>query len=151
MMNASIEQYISGFEKPKAVAKKARKLLPVEASMDDARRRAASGDWAGARGKTLVGLYALCHQMVYGILPAELEDAAMFRIASKLAAMCMHTRFDDDASGVAEMIRWSWEREKRLHTWAQSKSVDRKRLHWKWQFNRVLETDFRISLTQKRR
>ena len=125
-------------------------LTPLEIVVDDASRRAASGDWAGAKGGTLVGLYALCHRMVYGVLPGELEQVGLFRQACKQAASLMHELFSDDASAVAAFVRWSWEREKRRNAWAQSKQIERNRLGWRAQFSRALETDYRVASKQRR-
>lgn len=119
--------------------------------MDDARRRAESGDWEEARGSSLVGLYALCHEMIYGVVPEELFAIAEYRTAAKVAARMMHENFNDDPSEVAAFIRWSWEREKRKNNWAQAKGFDRKRLGVRWQFSLGLLTDYRIARSQKKR
>lgn len=129
---------------------KPHQLSPVEVALDDAKRRARSGEWEDAKAATLVGLYALCHQMVYGVVPSELKQVGLFRAATRMAKRMMHEYFDDDPSQVVELIRWSWEREKRKNTWAQSHAIDRNRLSWKWQFAASMETDYRIARTQKR-
>jgi hypothetical protein len=89
--------------------------------------------------------------MIYGVVPSELLEQQSFRAAARAAAKAMHELFDDDATAVAAFVRWAWEVEKRKNTWAQSKSIDRRRLGWRVQFSRALETDYRIYLKQRRR
>lgn len=151
---STIRSFVSQFEKepttgPRPRMRKAKQLSAVDVALDDARRRAASGDWETAKGSTLVGLYALCHQMIYGVVPSELMQDSVFRIAAKLAAKQMHELFRDDPTEVAAFVRWAWEREKGRVAWAQSKSIDRNRMGWKAQFSRAMETDYRVSRTQR--
>lgn len=149
----SIMEFVARFEeeqkKPRQRVRRSKALTPIEVSIDDASRRARSGEWAGARGKTFVGLYAMCHRLIYGVIPSEVQDKAGFAAASKHAARALHELFKDDPSEMAAFIRWAWEVEKRKHTWAQSKAIDRKRLGWRAQFSRSLETDYRIAQKQK--
>lgn len=128
-----------------------RHLLPVEVAVDDAKRRAASGEWAGAKGATLVGLYAFCHRLIYGLLPEELREAPQFRAASKAAATFAHAHFDDDLGAVAAYIKWAWEREKKKHTWALRNGATRNRMSWRLQFSPSLLTDYKIERQQPRR
>lgn len=137
--------------KKQARPRKARMLAPIEIALDDAKRRAASGDWDGAHGSTFVGLYALCHQMIYSVVPEELFAIAEYRTAAKMAAKMLHENFGDDPFRLAEFIRWSWEREKRKHNWALANGADRKRLGVRWQFSLGILTDYRIALSQKKR
>ena len=65
-----------------------RKLSPLDVAVDDAQRRSASGDWGeGTKGATLVGLYAFCHRLTYGIVPDELQEQRLFYAAAKRAAV----------------------------------------------------------------
>lgn len=146
----SVESAKAQAKQPRMRVKRSHTLTLVEVAIDDAKRRASSGEWEGAKGSTLVGLYAMCHRMVYGIIPSELEEPSTFRQAAKMAATTMHELFVDDPAEVAAFIRWSWEVEKRKNTWAQSKSIDRRRLGWRAQFSRALQTDYRIGQKQKR-
>lgn len=146
-----ITDFVNSFEAPKGPrlrVKRAKPMTPVEIAIDDARRRAASGEWAGSKGATLVGLYAMCHCMVYGVIPSELSEVPTFRAASRMAAKAMHELFGDDPAEVAAFIRWAWQVEKRKNTWAQSKAIDRKRMGWRAQFCRSMETDYRINQKQ---
>lgn len=128
-----------------------RQLLPIEVALDDARRRAASGEWDGAKGSSLVGLYALCHELIYGIVPEELRELASFRFAAKQAASFAHDHFDDDFGAAAGFVKWAWEREKRKHTWALKNGVDRNRLSWRLQFSAMLLTDWKVEQRAPRR
>lgn len=133
------------------VRTRAKPLQPIDIAIDDAKRRASSGEWSWSKGATFLGLHALCHKMIYGIIPDELYVSGVYRAASRMAAKALHELFDDDADAMAAFVRWSWEREKRKHTWALANGVDRNRLSWKWQFSRGLLTDYRIAIQQKRR
>lgn len=154
-MSGSISEFVARFEeeekKPRQRVRRSKALSPVEVAIDDASRRAKSGEWAGSKGKTFVGLYAMCHRLVYGVIPSEVQDVAGFSAASKNAARALHELFADDPHEMASFIRWAWEVEKRKNAWAQSKAIDRKRLGWRAQFSRALETDYRIYLKQRRR
>lgn len=136
--------------KPKVKRVKAKSMPPIEVALDDAKRRAKSGDWEGSKGATFIGLYALCHEMVYGVVPDELYEQQTFRAAAKFALKVLRDRFEDDADQCAAFMRWSWEREKRKHTWAQANGLDRNRLGWKLQFATTMLTDYRVALSQKK-
>ena len=135
-------------QQPKTRTRK--QLALIDVAVDEAQRRARTGDWEDAKAATFVGLYALCHRLVYGVLPSELVAAGTFKLAVRMAAKAKHELFHDDGIALVEFVRWTWEREKRKNSWAQSKSVDRNRMSWKWQFSRAMETDYRIHLSQKR-
>jgi hypothetical protein len=146
-MSSSISKFCEAFARPEPKLRKKRSqpLSALEVAIRDAKYRASSGEWESAKGATFVGLYAMCHQMVYGVVPSELTQPALFRSAARLAVKALHEQFDDDPGELAAFVRWCWEREKRRSTWAQSSGVDRNRLSWKWQFSRSMETDYRIS------
>ena len=156
---SSISDFVGRFDAPEPAGPRLRTkkkpqrttLTPLEVAIDDARRRAVSGEWGGSKGRTFVGLHAMCHRMVYGVVPSELEQLGTMNAASKLAAKAMHEMFGDDPEAFAAFVRWTWEVEKRKNTWAQSKSIDRRRLGWRMQFSRALECDYRIDLKQRRR
>lgn len=150
-MTSAITAFMEHAATPKSREKRAKPLTEVDVAIRDAKRRAASGEWAGSKGSTFIGLYAMCHEMVYGVIPDELYSAGMFRAAAKSAANALHELFDDEPVRVVLFIKWAWEREKRKNEWALRQGFDRNRLSWKWQFSPNMLTDWRISLTQKRR
>lgn len=136
-------------DKPRG--RRSKQLLPLDVAIRDARHRAATGEWDGTKGSTLVGLYAMCHEMIYGVVPEELKNLGLFRAAARNSARALHEVFADDIVKCIEFVRWTWEREKRKNAWAQSNGVDRNRMSWKWQFSAGMVTDYRVSLQQKRR
>lgn len=119
-------------------------LLPVEEQLDNAERRARSGDWDSACGATMVGLYAFCHRLIYGIVPEELKEPGTFKVAARVAARFVRTHFDGDWSVAAEFLKWSWEREKGRHTWGLANGVQRSRLSWRLQFSATMVTDWKV-------
>jgi hypothetical protein len=125
-------------------------LTPVEVALDDAERRAKSGEWDDASGKTLVGLYAFCHKLVYGIVPDELKELPQFRMAAKQAAGCVHNYFDDDFGFAAGFVKWAWEREKKKDLWARQNGITVKRLSWRFQFSSALVTDWKVQKSRDR-
>jgi hypothetical protein len=146
---SDIAKFCDQFERSKV--KRSKALPQVDVAIDDAKRRALSGEWNDSKGATFVGLHAFCHKMVYGIVPDELYVPGLFRAAARGAAKALHEFFDDDPAELAAFVRWSWEREKRKNSWAQANGVDRSRLSWKWQFSRSLLTDYKIDLSTRRR
>jgi len=125
-------------------------LKPLDQALEDAKRRASSGEWDDAKGLALVGLYAFCHHATYGVLPAELYEQSAIRMACKSAAACMHAHFDDDPFRVVEFIKWAWKREQRRVDWALKQgNKDRARLAWRLQFSASFVTDYKVE-AQKR-
>jgi hypothetical protein len=148
-MNATA-RFCEEFEKPARASRRAKPMDPVDVAILDAKKRAETGEWNWSKGATFVGLYAMCHQMIYGVVPDELYTTGTFRAAARSAANALHVLFDDDACAFAEFVRWSWEREKRKHNWALAQGFDRNRMSWKLQFSRALLTDYRIAKAQRR-
>lgn len=127
-----------------------RHLTAFEIALDDAARRANSGDWDGASGATLVGLYAFCHRLLYTVLPEELAAVPKFNAAAKRAKAFVHDHFADDFGAAAAFIKWSWEREKRKNQWCRDNGVEARRLGWLLQFSPSLLTDWRVDAARKR-
>lgn len=127
-----------------------RKLSPLDVALDDAERRSKSGDWDGAKGATLVGLYAFCHRLTYSVVPDELQDPRLFFAAAKRAATLVHDQFNDDFGSAVSFVVWSWEREKRKEAWARGCGADRNRMSWRLQFSAALITDWRVDSRRRR-
>lgn len=125
-------------------------MSELERVMTDARARAKSGDWDGARAPTFVGLYAVCHEMVYQVPPGELDVTMEFRGAARAALGLLNDVFQGDGAQFAHFVKWSWTREKNRATWAASKNFDRKRMGWRMQFSASLVTDYRIEAKRHR-
>jgi hypothetical protein len=128
-----------------------KKLKPLEVATREAEGRAASGDWEGVRGSVLVGLYAMCHRLVYGVPPDELLDKGAFAAASRHAARCLHASFDDDESAIVDFVRWVWEREEGLEKWAAERGISRRRVGVMFQFSASLVTEYRVDARRRRR
>jgi len=138
------------FSRARPATKRARHLSPLEIALDDAARRAQSGEWDGSKGATFVGLYAFCHRRAYGELPGELEQPGEFRIAARAAAEVVHRAFADDGCAMAEFMVWCWSREQRTMLWRRSKNLECSRMGWRLQFSRRFETDYRVARSQRR-
>lgn len=121
------------------------KISTLSAAISKAEARARSGEWGDALPPVFVGLYAVCHRLVFGVLPLELEEQAQFRLASKLALGCLHDYFDDDGDAFASFVRWAWKREEGRARYAREQGWDRKRMGWRLLFSAHTVTDYRAS------
>lgn len=127
------------------------KLSDLEIAMDDAGRRGRSGDWDEAKGRTFVGVYALCFQMVYGKIPLPLTEKAEVARGARIAMNCLHKHFADDKDAMVEFVKWTWGREKRKHTWALGQGVERKPMGVGLQFAASLVQEYWIYSRSGRR
>jgi len=139
---------------PRRNGRSSGKLSKLEVSVQNAERRAVEGDWGeDVDGAVLVGLYAMCHRLVYGVLPLELEKAQEFRRAAGTAMTMLQRHFQGRAGDFVEFVKWAWAEEKRKHQWAvqQVPVVQRKRLLWQFLFVERMLTDYRISINTRKR
>lgn len=120
----------------------------LDEALDDARGRARTGEWADARGPALVGLYALCHELVYGVEAAELRSAGEWSAAVRCAGRALAEHFGGDADLMADFVKWTWEREKGREAWARRTRANRPRLGWRLQFSPRVVTDWRVDVTR---
>jgi len=136
------------------VAKKmnnTRKLRRVEAAKLDAKNRALNtGDWTDAKASTFVGLYVLCHEMIYGFVPFELKKNATFLKACKYAKDIWHQHFKDDNQLMVKFIKWSWEREKSLKEYGEKQNYTKPPLNFYKQFDGKMITEFLVDQSRKR-
>lgn len=139
--------------RPQRAARGDRPPSKFQAALQAARRRAQSGEWATADGEAIVGLYAVCHEMVYGVLPSELEEGRLFKLASREAARLMRVSFGGDVDAAVEYLKWVWGREKGRVQWAASQSPPRERgrLGWRLSLSEGFVTDYRVALASRRR
>ncbi len=128
-----------------------KKLPRIVAAVSGAEYRSKTGDWEGATGRTFVGLYALCHRIVYGEIPLELYEKGMFSTAARMATRTLHEFFRDDPDVLVEFIKWSWIREKRRDAWAIQNGTDRGRMGVRFQFAAAHVQDWRVDKTKGRR
>lgn len=128
-----------------------RRKSTFELAVHAATVSSASGDWDGAKPRTFVGLYAVCHQMVYGIPASELDDDGEMKKAMRVAGKCQRTHFPEDPYGFASFIAWTWERQKKKEDWAitQGHSISRFTV-WR-QFAGAAVTDYRKSVIDRKR
>lgn len=133
---------------PRTVDKRCRSqgVSDLASAMADAKRRAGTGDWEGATGRTLVGVFLLCHRMVYQFVPADLESTPMFRSACKQAELCYRRHFRDKPGECVEFLKWAWLRERGRQQWAQREGRDVRRLCARFVFSDSFVDDYRVHL-----
>ena len=134
---------MSGSSSKISGGERARPLEGLDAEILKAETRARSGEWADAKPAVFIGLYAICHRLVYGVLPLELKEQAEFRQASRSALTCLHAHFDDDCDAFATFVRWAWKREEGRAKYAKEQGWDRKRMGWRLLFSAHTVTDYR--------
>ncbi len=149
----SVASFLSHKSKrtPVGGAAKTPALKPVEVAVLDAENRSKAGTWTGATGRTFVGLYALCHRIVYGEIPLELFEKMEFSIAARMATKALHEWFVDDPTFLVEFVKWSWTREESRDAWAIREGKDRTRMRARFQFSAAMVQDWRIDRTKGRR
>lgn len=125
------------------------KVSDLEIIVRKVEHRAQSGDWDGATGQSFVGLYALCHRVVYKTLPAELTDRIFMSRWSRVAGKILHEWFADNTNEFAAFIKWSWEQIQEKEKWALRKGINLPRMKISVQFSRQLYTDYQVFLSKK--
>jgi hypothetical protein len=136
-------------KKRRAPARKttARDPKGYERAREEAAKRAKADDWREATPAQLVGLYALLHEQVYRVPPAELVDA--WKGAVSAARAMLEKEFEGSPVALVEFIRWTWKRERVREQRAIANGGDRSRLGWVLQFkSRALLTDYRVDLAR---
>lgn len=136
---------------PRVAGERKKKGSELEAAIHDAERRAASGEWEEATGRTFVGLYALCHRIVYGVVPDDIAEKATLALAAKMANTCLHSHFQDDRSAFVEFIKWTWDREKERESWRVRNGRKGSRIGVRLQFSGSLITDHRVDLARSKK
>jgi len=108
--------------------------------------------WEGITPGKLVALYWLCHQRVYGVVPAELDKAPTWRSAMQGAGSMVKRHFDGDVQRAIIFMRWVWTQEQSREEWrrANNKSGGR-RISWQNQFHHdYLISDWRAAAMRAR-
>lgn len=138
--------------KPPRAPRGERPPTKFQAALQSARRRAQSGEWATADGEVLVGLYGMLHELVYGVLPEELEEVTLFKQAARTAAKLLRESFGGEVDSAVEFLKWVWEREQGRVKWAANQPpVQRGRLGWRLNFSAAFVTDYRVAMSPKGR
>lgn len=148
----AVGTYLGGFlaDRSKPSGVRERKKTSAEIAEADAKRRAQTGEWEDARPSTIVGLYSVCHRMVYGVAPTEFEDNAEFASATRSASALLKSQFDGDAVAMAAFVRWVWKREQGRVKWAREQGRDLNRLVWRFIFSRSKIGDYRVDIANRR-
>lgn len=149
---AAVQAFLNHGQKtpPKGKAGKP-KPSAIELAVSEAKRRSREGDWSGAKGKVFVGLFAMCHEIVYGDVPLELTENQELTIGARMANRALHDFFGDDPDALVEFVKWSWEAEKRKESWALRQGIDRQRMRVRLQFSPRLVQDYRTEKQRSRR
>ena len=118
----------------------------------DIREMLTSGQFQNVRASHLVALYEWCHEQVYGVAPAELEQGKTWQHAVFAAARLMREEFDGNGEAAVEFIRWTWQREQAREMAIRSNGLERVgRIGWRVQFvQRHVVTDYRLYLARRR-
>ena len=136
---------------PKRTGTRAKKKTTLEAALEDAEKRAASGDWSQAVVRSFVGLYAMCHRMTYGVDATDLADKGTFQMSTRMVTKVLHDLFNDDKDDLVEFIKWTWEREKGREEWAAREGKSRNRMNVRTQFSASMVTDYRVDQSRRTR
>lgn len=110
-----------------------------------------TGQWDEALPVHLVALYALLHQHVYGVRPAELDRSGEAGSRERMGAVSSAKKLvaDEFAGDIVEavrFVRWAWHREGGREKWAREKKVERSRLSWRALFaGRGILSDYRVA------
>lgn len=107
-----------------------------------------SGDWSDASPAVFVALYALLHERVYDVEPAELTPKERLHAAGAAARLLLHT-FGGDKSKLAEFMRWTWMREAKTEKWRRDNIQPGRRIGWRLQFGQALVTDWRLDSSRR--
>lgn len=107
-----------------------------------------SGAWAEAGPRTMVALFAVLHERVYGVACADLTSSTRL-VASFAAARMLEREFAGDAQAMAMFLRWTWMREKEREAWRRANNRDGGAISWRLQFNGRLLTDYRLALARQ--
>jgi hypothetical protein len=149
----SVSAFLEGVE-----AKRARptggtghrtRLTDIEVAIKNARMRAKSGEWSDATAPTLVGLYAIFHEITYKSLPLELDQKMEFKRAAGMARALLNM-FDDDVDATVEFMKWSWKREQSRIKWANDQGKERGRFVYRFAFAASQVTDYRVEKSRRR-
>lgn len=119
---------------------------PARVAAMHAAQRSETGDWEDANPSVLVGLYAHCHEQIYGVFPDELADATVWRIVTGAAAAMVRNHFGGVTEYAVDFVRWTWVREEgRLKYHRNQGSAPKSRIGWRIQFSSALVTDWRVA------
>ena len=119
-------------------------------SVSEAAAMMAGGDWAEAKPRHLVALWAMCHERVYRASGMGELRGMGWRASVKAAASMLRDEFGGDAAAMAGFVRWCWLREEGKERWCKDRGFERHaRLTWKRQFDAAVLADWRVDQARK--
>lgn len=143
----ALSDFLDPPDKPKkprsSSSEKGKRALRL--AMQNAKIRASEGDWDDANPRDFVGLFAVCHSLVYGVEPLELQEQTELKKATRIARKCLENHFADDHAEFVEFIKWAWKRQEGKIAWAHRNGREISRLNIYIQFSTGFVTDFRAS------
>ena len=144
----SAQQLEAMVKRPKK--RKSRSVGPSkwDKAVASAGERRASGEWEGAEPIEFVALYAALHEHVYGVVPGELTSSGRFQ-ATMMATRLLRDEFAGDASALAEMIRWTWARERKNEQWRRQNKQQGKRIGPGFQFSGASITNWKLGVARE--
>ncbi len=101
-----------------------------------------------AECRELVGLYAVLHEKVYGVAPAELVRDWMLVVTA--TRRMLKQEFEGRPPRMVAFIRWVWSREAKREAKRRQNGADSSRIGWRLQFqSQSMLTDYRVHLSRK--
>jgi len=111
------------------------------------RANMASG-WEAAHPSRFVALYAVLHEIVYGVLPPELRGEAWWGACSGAAKM-LRDEFDGAGERMLAYCRWVWRRERAREKRRRDEGTETRRISWSSMFvGRYLLGDYRVDVAR---
>lgn len=108
----------------------------------DRMRSKSERKWDRASPAHLVAVYYLCHERVYGVVPAELDQDKSWKLATVAAAQLVRNEFGGSFAAALDYVQWVWMREDRR---AGTRAKTEWRVTWRQVFGRrSLLTDWRV-------
>lgn len=120
-----------------------------ERARTEALERRASGEWEGAEARHFVAAYAIAHEQVYEVAPAELGPALRHRAGGMASRMLAH-HFGGDSVAMAKYFYWVWHREVARERWKRANGRSGGRIGVGLIFGGELVTDWRLDAARKR-
>lgn len=136
---------IDAFTERKGKARKASPGGSRKRATDELIELRKAGRMAEARGRHFAAFYCDLHEGVYGVEPKELEGPEWFAFVNA-AERTLEREFNGNALAMVELLRWTWQREKRKTARVKAEGGELRRLVWRWQFSASTLTDYRAAV-----
>ena len=117
----------------------------------EVRERITRQNWKDMKVGRLVALYWICHEKIYGVVPAEIDKTAVWEQVMKAAGGMVKNEFDGDMQQAIEFMRWVWTDEARKENWRRANHKPAGRIKWQNQFlHGYLISDWRAAVMRRR-